>query len=203
MNIFNSEFSRLIDKVRFENFNTLEIEFENKIILELGSGIGNHTDFILSKNPKKVVTIEGRLENYTILEKKYNDSELVETIHHDLEKPILNLKYKFDWIYHYGLLYHLSNPFQSLDFLIDLPHDNMIIETCVELNGINNNLQEDNNPTQALNGIGSRPNLKLLEEKLSEIYYQITIPNQPIHEWWDFNSNSELKRIVIICRNKK
>jgi hypothetical protein len=201
--IFNNNEYQLVDKARFDNFDLLEIDFLDKTILELGSGIGNHTDFIISKKPKKVVTIEGRLENYQILENKYQNNKSVFPIHYDLEKPFPKFDDKFDWVYHYGLLYHLKNPFDAIDYLNDLAHDNLILETCVELNGLANNLEEGNTPSQALNGIGSRPNLTMIKDKLENIYQQVIIPIQPNHTWYEFNAKSELKRIVIICLNKK
>lgn len=44
--IFNDESYLGFDEVRFQNFDKLKIDFKGKNILELGSGIGNHTKFI-------------------------------------------------------------------------------------------------------------------------------------------------------------
>lgn len=192
------------DKVRFENFDKLNIDFKNKNILELGSGIGNHTKFLLTKKPKCIVSIEGREDNFEVL-KKTIKSKAVKNVLHDLEKPIPDFDMKFDWIYNYGLLYHLKNPFEFIDNLSKVNHENMILETCIELHGDENNLNEGVHQSQALSGIGSRPNLYKLVEKLNSIYEQVYYPEQPKHGWFDIHSDPApiLKRIVIICINKK
>jgi hypothetical protein len=206
LEIFNNKEYQQADIVRFKNFNLLNIDFDGKTILELGSGIGNHTDFILSKKPKKIVSIEGQLCNFDILKTKFKNNKKVQTIHHDLELPYPYLPDYFDWVYNYGLLYHLKNPFESIDYLKNLAHSNMILETCIEFNGEENNLEEGNTPSQALNRIGSRPNKDILFEKLKTIYQNVYYPLQPKHEWFDIyneQNDASLKRVVIICENKK
>jgi hypothetical protein len=202
--IFDEESYTGFDKVRFEHFNTLNIDFKNKNILELGSGIGNHTKFLLTKKPKYIVSIEGREDNFQVLKKTIKNKN-VENVLHDLEKPIPNYDTKFDWIYNYGLLYHLKNPFEFIDNLSSVNHENMILETCIELDGDENNLKEGIHQSQALNGIGSRPNLYKLVDKLNLIYNEVYYPEQPNHEWFDIHSEPSpiLKRIVIICKDKK
>ena len=207
--VFNADFYSDFDNIRFEHFDTLNLDLKNKTILELGSGIGNHTDFLLTKKPKKIVSIEGRLANYEILEEKFKGNKKVDTLLHDLELPFPNLLWdfdRFDYIYNYGLLYHLSNPFSSIDEINKLNHKNMILETCILLDGDENITKEDKSHSQALSGIGSRPNMYKLIEKLSENYEKVYCPIQPKHDWFDIhndNINAPLKRIVIICENHK
>jgi hypothetical protein len=206
LEIFNNNEYQEVDRVRFDNFNELNLDFNDKIILELGSGIGNHTDFLLTKNPRKIISIEGRFENYQILKEKFKKNDKVEPLYHDLELPYPNLYASFDWIYNYGLLYHLKNPFESIDYLKEIPHKNMILETCIDLYGGENNLEEGDTPSQALNRIGSRPNKYMLFDKLKTIYENVYYPVQPKHDLYDIyneENNSLLKRIVIVCENKK
>ena len=194
LTIFNNDEYNLMDKVRFDNFNTLDIDFKDKTILELGSGIGNHTDFLLSHNPKMILSIEGRPENYQILKDKFKGHKKVITVLHDLEKPFEIIDQSFDWIYNYGLLYHLKNPFEAIDYLKGIDHENMILETCIDISGYENNIIEGNSPSQALNGIGSRPNMDKLIDKLLTIYQDVQIPKQPKHHYYE-----QFKRIVLIC----
>jgi len=199
--VFNDETYLGFDQVRFDNFNELNIDFKNKKILELGSGIGNHTDFLLTKKPKVIVSVEGLKENFDVLEERFKRKKSVFCILHDLENPFTH-DWHFDWIYNYGLLYHLKNPFEFVKNLKDINHDNMILETCIEFSGDENILHESNHQSQSLNGIGSRPNLYRLVEELKKIYSIVFYPKQPDHVWFNIHSVPPpiLKRIVIICK---
>ena len=135
----------------------------------------------------------------------YKNDKVVKTLHFDLEKPYPKFNKHFDWVYNYGLLYHLKNPFEALDYLKDLPHSNMILETCFLFDGKENNVFEGEVLTQAVSGYGSRPNINLVMDKLLEIYDTVLKPTQPSHIWYNKNESDEsvLYRVVIICENKK
>lgn len=202
--LFNAEYYKKIDLARFNHFDTLNINLKDQIILELGAGIGNHTEFILSKNPKKVYVIEGREENISILKEKFKNNDKVIATLADLDKYIPQYEVVIDWIYNYGLLYHLNQPFDFIERLKLYPHKNMILETCISLDGETNNVTENsNNPTQSINGLGSRPNVNLLIEKLKEVYEEVFITSTtPDHSNFDLNSGDTLKRVVVVCRTK-
>lgn len=206
--VFNNESYIGFDKVRFEHFDTLNIDIKGKTVLELGSGIGNHTKFLYGKSPSKIISVEGRSENVEVLKKNFKKIKKVVPILHDLEQSldtIEELKDGVDLIYNYGLLYHLKNPFEFIDNLQVIKHDKMILETCIELGGEENNLLEDTNSfSQSLSGTGSRPNLYRLVEKLKENYKNVFYPEQPKHGWFDIHAKNPpiLKRIVIICEGQ-
>lgn len=202
--IFNAQFYKELDIARFNHFDTLGVDFKNKTILELGAGIGNHTEFILSKSPKKVYVIEGRGENIEILQQRFAKTKKVISWVGNLENGIEDFSLPVDWIYNYGLLYHLSKPFDFLDSLKKFPHKNMVIETCIAHSGDVNNTFEGECPTQSLVHLGSRPNKDLLIEKLKEIYEEVVVPtNVPKHEQFNIYGTAPLIRIVAVCKNRK
>lgn len=202
-NPFNFDHYKKIDLARFNHFDTLNIDFKDQIVLELGAGIGNHTEFILSKNPKKVYALEGRQENISILTERFKKNKKIVAAVADLDKPMPQFNTMIDWIYNYGLLYHLTKPFDFIDRLKLYPHKNMILETCISLDGETNNVYEPEDPTQALQNLGSRPNIDILLKKLKEVYQEVFIPpNMPNHSHFDLNSGDTLKRVVVVCSAK-
>jgi SAM-dependent methyltransferase len=204
MTQFDTNYYAKIDNLRFEHFDTLNINFKGKKILELGSGVGNHTKFILSKKPKLVVAVEGRQSNCDITKERLKGETSLDVICHDLSKGYPAFKEKFDWIYNYGLLYHLPNPFESLNGLRNVKHTNMIFETLIEVSGGENNLNEGDCETQALWGVGSRPNYIMILDKLKELYKNVIFPTQPNDKMWnDWDKNPEMKRMVVICEKLK
>ena len=79
----------LIDKNIIEKIiNTVEI-FKDNEILEIGPGTGNLTEYILSKNPKKIYVIEKDKNLVSYLENKFNNK--IKIINGDVLKINENL----------------------------------------------------------------------------------------------------------------
>lgn len=195
--IFTDVPYRNFNQIRFDHFETLGIALKNKTILELGSGIGCHTEFILKHSPKMVYSVEGREENFHLLSSRFERETRVITLFQDLNKGLPQFP-SVDIIYNYGLLYHLNDPYKFLERLQAIKHKQMILETCISLDKDNLESEDTKNPSQALDGIGSRPGLSRLIQELLK-YYEIIIPTQPRHEWFNWKQDNVLNRVVIIC----
>ncbi len=66
-----------------------QTNIENHNIVEIGPGLGNLTDFIITKKPKNLVLIEKDLKLFKYLKKKYKDQKAIKVINSDA------LKYDF------------------------------------------------------------------------------------------------------------
>jgi SAM-dependent methyltransferase len=210
--MFNDKKSLDFDNVRFKHFDYMNIYLKDKTVLELGAGIGNHTKFLKEKMPRKIVSVEGRADNLEILKKRFlspdGKTKITPTYNvvpvlHDLEKPMSFPDEKFDWIYNYGLLHHLKNPFKFIKSLSSINHDAMVLETRVELTGGENVSDEPTHKSNSLKGKCSRPNLDKLIELLKTIYSNVSCSEQqPEHDWYDIHDGYSYgqKRIVIICK---
>ena len=73
----------LIDK-NIANKIINQTKIENKIIFEIGPGLGFLTDIILSKKPKKIILIEKDNLLARKLKEKYSDNKRVEIINKDI-----------------------------------------------------------------------------------------------------------------------
>ena len=116
----------LIDKNIAKKITNL-INIKNKIIIEVGSGTGFLTDFILKKSPKKLFIIEKDNKLCKYLETKYKIEENVYIINQDiLEFKFLKLK-KINLIS--NLPYNISKNF----ILKILKNKNIIDEMVIML----------------------------------------------------------------------
>src|SRR5690349_18827095 len=98
---------------RLEHLASLGLNLQNRRVLEVGAGIGDHTHFYIDRKCQ-VVTTEGRKENFDLLRKRYPE---LETHLLDLDDPRPVIKGVFDVIHCYGVLYHLKTPSEALQFL--------------------------------------------------------------------------------------
>jgi hypothetical protein len=130
-----------------------------------------------------------------------------------LEHPIPVNGSPFAIIHCYGLLYHLKNPDQALDFLGKQTSKMLFLETCVSF-GQNEeiNLVKENqyNPTQAYSGTGCRPTRPWLFKKLKTLFEYVYIPKtQPNHEEFPLDwiapekHSASFQRAVFIASREK
>jgi Methyltransferase domain len=194
---------------RLEHLASLRIPVSGMTVLEVGAGIGDHSNYYTDRNCRMTIT-EARRENLQHLRQRYPD-QTVQLL--DLENPVLDDSAKFDIVHCYGLLYHMSNPGEVLDFLGKHCQGMLLLETCVsfgEEKQINLVSENQENPTQAFSGTGCRPTRSWILERLKESFEYVYIPlTQPNHEEFplDWSSpqahSASLSRAVFIASRKE
>ncbi len=167
---------------RLEHLACLGLKLNDKTVLEVGAGIGDHSSFYLDRGCRVLAT-DGRRENIEILRTRYCDSDCLEAAWLDLNNPE-PLERSFEIVHCYGLLYHLERPAAALAYLADHCAELLLLESCVsfgdeeELNPID---EEAVDPTQALGGLGCRPTRawiwRRLRQHFSHVYATRTQPN--------------------------
>jgi SAM-dependent methyltransferase len=202
-----------INNARIEHLASLELPLKNKTILELGSGPGDITNFLIEQG-SYVTSIDARAENILAAKLKHQSSGRWNGFVYDLNAEIGPRSVSYDIVLAYGILYHLNNPRRFLKSIAFLEPSLLLLETCVtsELSSSKPNhpsgiLDEDcSNGTQALNGTGCRPLRdwlwKLLKRNFSNSYvckYQPDHPQFPID--WSMTANWEttLTRAIFVC----
>ncbi|MEK7991810.1 MAG: FkbM family methyltransferase, partial [Thiotrichaceae bacterium] len=166
---FQSEHYLNHNHKRLEHLASLKLPFENKKVLEVGAGVGDHSGFYLEKNCQMTIT-ESRPETLLFLEQRFLDNKLVTIQQLDMDKPHL-LNETYDVIHCYGLLYHLKNPQPALSFMAKHCTGLLLLETCVS-HGEEQTINLIDEPawdyTQAFYGVGCRPTRTWIWEKLNE-----------------------------------
>lgn len=196
---------------RLEHLASLGLPIENKTVLEVGAGIGDHTSFYLDRGCQVLIT-EGRQKNLEVIRQRFPNCECMQL---NLEKPDVVFDRKFDIVHCYGLLYHLGQPLRAIEYLSSLTNGFLVLETCVsrEHNSNENIVMEPSfDPSQALTGKGCRPSRTWLFNSLKQNFKYVYVPlTQPCHEQfpldWSRSSNDadnhseQLTRAVFIGSN--
>lgn len=204
---FVSERYQRLDQRRLEHLASLELELSGKSVLELGAGIGNHTQFFVDRNCR-VTTTDGRLSNVKILRQRY---ENLDVRHFDLDRSGAKLSGTFDVVYCYGTLYHLERPAGALALLSQHCSEKLLLETCVSFGDrpeLNPCAEKSYVPDQALRGKGCRPTRSWIWHALAQLFEHVYVPvAQPWHEQfpveWNEHQISEPPARAIFVASRK
>ncbi len=189
---------------RLEHLASLGLQLNNKKVLEVGAGPGDHTGFYLERGCTVLAT-DARKQCVEALRKRYPD---IETRMVDMNgMPVLrDERRRFDVVHCYGLLYHLGDPAAAIRALGSVCRGMLLLETCVSMDdGININPVNESayEITQSTTGQGCRPTREWVFHELQqhfECVYQTR--TQPKHQEfpldWTTRSEGVLSRAVFV-----
>ena len=166
---------------RQEHLASLGLPLAGRTVIEVGAGIGDHTEFFLDRGCS-VLTSDGRPENVALLRQRFPhiDVRLL-----DLDHPDIDFVDTADIVYCYGTLYHLAEPQLALRFMAERCRSLLLVETCVSFGHderINPVDEAGHHPSQALSGRGCRPTRVWVFNRLRELFPFVYVPRtQPWH----------------------
>lgn len=182
--------------------------FKGKKILELGCYKGGISKLLhnLLSGTGSLTSVEGLIENYNYCKKTYPNQHF---IHADLDYSDPNkwdFEGHYDIIVHWGLLYHLRYPIESIQSC--LKHcDTLFLETTLlDCEVPFQTVPEKNiyGTDQSIHGLGSRPNLAFIENSFKHLEFKryddskLNAENQPKYDTQQTNSGKEYRKFWII-----
>jgi hypothetical protein len=190
---------------RLEHLATLGLPLAGRSVLEVGAGIGDHTEFFLDRGCS-VLTTDGRPENVEVLRERF-PWIAVEFL--DLDHPDPSFTYGAEVVYCYGTLYHLARPADALAFLAERCGNLLLLETAVSFGdelSVNIVAEQAFHPSQAVSGQGCRPTRQWVLERLRLYFPHVYLPKtQPWHPEFPLDWTAapppagELSRAVFIA----
>ncbi len=122
---------------RLEHLASLNLNLRKKTVLELGAGIGEHSQFFLDRGCQ-VFSVEPRPENVAVIRHRHSEpSEHLNAGHHTVLQATAEDAFqilenaKFEILYNYGLLYHLADPLGFLRKSAEFCEGIYLLETAV------------------------------------------------------------------------
>ena len=150
-----------------------------------------------------------RQSNLDLLRRRYPEHDVRFL---DMESPTPVREMPFDIVYCYGLLYHLKNPEQALEFLSRSTGKILLLETCVSFgDSLDINLvpERQQQASQAFSGTGCRPTRQWLFSQLQLHFEHVYLPlTQPNHEEFPLDwsrperHRAELARSVFVASHE-
>jgi len=209
LTVFHSEDYLRHNHRRLEHLVSLGLSIRDSSVLEVGAGIGDHSEFFIDRGCPIVIT-EGRPENVELLRSRY---PTLDVRHLDMESPYLDTNELFDIVYCYGLLYHINTPLEAIEFMSKHTKNLLLLETCVSFGdeeAINFVQEDEKYPSQSTSGYGCRPTRSWIYNQLKQHFEFVYMPiTQPNHEQfpidWDLATAPEARfaRSVFIASRQK
>lgn len=171
-----------INQARQQHLASLGLDLHGKTVIEVGAGIGLHTNFFLDRDCEVTVT-DGASANVVEIKRR----------HPRLQSFVLDLEDErslkdlgmFDMIYCYGLLYHMSNPDSVLRRLGEICQEKILLELICSPSTEDTVIYVDDPAglNQSTVGLGCRPSRRWILNKLNEYfghgYISATQPDHP------------------------
>lgn len=129
--VFDHDWYQAHSKARQNHLASIELPLDGREVLEIGAGVGNHTQFFLDRGCKVTVT-DARPENIEVVRERFHG---LRTCVLDVEQPG-DFHEVFDVVYCYGLLYHLADPVASLGVISKWVGDLLLLETCLSTTNV-------------------------------------------------------------------
>jgi SAM-dependent methyltransferase len=176
-----------INAARQNHLASLGLELSGKRVLEVGAGIGLHTEFFEARGCR-VVSTDGNPSNIAEITRRHPE-RTVRVL--DLDDPSgLDELGEFDVVYCYGTLYHLSQPERALRALAGVCRGMILLETCIALGRYPelHLVRDTDSNNQSIRSIGCRPTRSWVMEKLQTYFGHAYITvTQPDHRDFDLD----------------
>jgi hypothetical protein len=166
---------------RLEHLASLGLPLAHQTVLEVGSGIGDHTSFFVDRDCQVVIT-EAQEQNLAVIRSRYPEFDVRQL---DLNFPPPD-PIEADIVYCYGTLYHLERPAGAIAWMARCARRMLLLETCVAA-GTDERLspfsERAGSPENAIDGHGCRPTRAWVQARLAESFPHVYVPiTQPWHE---------------------
>jgi SAM-dependent methyltransferase len=184
--VFDSPEAQALNAARMSHLEGLGLPLSGKRVLDVGCGVGHLAARLAGMNCN-VFCIDGRAENIQSLRARYPQLQAEVA---DVEKDRLSRFGKFDVVFSFGLLYHVSDPLHVLRNMESVCGELLLLETIISDHKLPLVRVLDEGPelNEALGGLGCRPTpsyvvLALNQIGLPHVYAPLSPPR---HEDFQF-----------------
>lgn len=204
---FRFPYYRSLTQRRLEHLASLGLPVRGKSVLEVGAGVGELTSFFADRGCLVHAT-DAREENLEVLREAYRHMPQVRAWRMNADDPPGYVPRRYDIVFCYGLLYHLSAPDACLAYCAKTCAGQFILETVVDRGADEsiNPCQEDGVlVSQAYSGTGCRPTRAWVMARLREHFEHVyTTLSQPAHrefptDWRTPGDPAVLSRAVFVA----
>lgn len=191
---FRDERYQLLNQRRWDHFKGMGISLEGKTIFEPGAGIGDQTEWLLENGARLIYVNEGRWDNLQIIATRFANDKRVILVHSDLEMHP-EFSFSVDFVFCYGVYYHLSDPVSDFGIMRQLSR----LGDMIAFDYLAGNDSEVHygyeNPSVSMSHFATRPRPETLTAALKEIWGYAYLPKEPLV--WVDPLQAEDRRVMV------
>jgi FkbM family methyltransferase len=200
--VFLEPEARRINEARQQHLGSLGLDLDGKRVLEVGAGIGLHTEFF-ERRGCDVLSTDGNPLNVAEMLRLY-PRRRIGMLDLDRPAPLADLG-AFDIVYCYGALYHLRDPDGALARLAAVCTGQILIETLVSRGEFSefHHVVEPLSPNQGIRGVGTRPTrpwvMAALRRHFGHAYATLDQPDFPdfVTDWRTIAHGGNLRAVFV------
>ena len=194
-----------INQARQEHLASLDLDIKYHTVLEVGAGIGLHTEFFLDRGCDVMIT-DGAAANVEEIQRRWpgNRSQVLDV---ELDPDLRHLGH-FDIVYCYGLLYHVGDPESVLRRLSEIS-DRILLELICNTDTAESLIikRDPNSLNQSTTGGACRPSREWILARLREFwghgYITATQPDNPeFPEDWSLPTTGNTRAVFVGSRHE-
>jgi len=202
--VFLDDSALSINQARQDHLASLGLDLANRQVLEVGAGIGLHTQFWVDRGCEVMIT-DGAEANVQELRRRWPQLES-RAVDLDTREDLRDLG-RFDIVYCYGLLYHLGRPREALAMMSEISDMILLELICNDRDDVSLDLVRDPpGLNQSTQGQGCRPSRGWILEQLRGLWGHAYISRtQPDHgefpQDWTNHKNRNARAVFVGSRS--
>jgi hypothetical protein len=185
-----------LNQVRWDHFIGMGIPLKGKTIFEPGAGVGDQTEWLLNQGVKHVTVNDGREENLQIIRERFGHDPRVTTVCGNIETFLPTLDIYVDFIYFYGVYYHLNESAQDFHIMRDLSKRGQAVAFDFHAGNNVTDFYNGDSPSTSLSQYGLRVNVDTLMKAMKEIWGHAYLPKIQL-DWQDPTIPHEVRLVAV------
>lgn len=191
-----SRYARL-NQLRWAHFLSMGIPLAGKTVFEPGAGVGDQTEWLLGQGVKHVYVNDGRPDNLKIIQDRFGTDPRLTYMLGDLETCLPEFNINVDFIFFYGVYYHLNESATAFHIMRNLSRLGQTVAFDFHAGEDNTEFYGGDNPSQALSQRGLRVKVETLTKALKEIWGYAYLPKQQLV--WNDPQIPHERRLVAVA----
>lgn len=190
----------ILNKLRWQHFLEMGIPIAKKTVFEPGAGVGDQTEWLLLQGIKSIIVNDGRPDNLEIIKERFKGEPRVSTVLGNIETCLPSLDFHVDFIYFYGVYYHVHESLTDFHIMRQLAKLGDSIAFDFHSGDDRTTDYGYDNPSTSISRHGTVVTVKTMMNAMAKIWPFAYLPTRQL-EWDDPVNRQEIRYVAVGSRS--